>query len=86
MESQSETIAENINHNTSNLCSEQFVQMNFEHFPFSQFDHNDTTNNKTEEFKNYEGYFPFIPNDLQGHPPLINIHSSSFNQTMDLRI
>ena len=53
---------------------------------FSQFDHNDTSNNKNEEFKNYEGYFSFIPNDLKGPPPISNIPSSSFNQTMDLRI
>ena len=53
LESQSKTVAENLNPNTSNLCSEQFVQTNFENFPFSQFDHNDTTNNKNEEFKNY---------------------------------
>ena len=86
LESQSKTVAENINPNTSNLCSEQFVQANFEHFPFSQFDHNDPTINKNEDFKNYEGYFPFISNDLGGPPPISNIHSSSFNQTMDLII
>ena len=51
---------------------------------FSQLYHNDTSNNKNEEFKNYEGYFSFIPNDLKGPLPISNIPSSSFNQTMDL--
>ena len=46
LEYQYETFAGNLNPNTSDLCSEQFVQTNFEHFLFSQFDHNNTTNNK----------------------------------------
>ena len=46
LESQFEIMEENLNYNNSNLCNEQFVQTNFEHFLFSQFDHNNTTNNK----------------------------------------
>ena len=76
LESQSETIAKNLNPNTSNLCNEQFVQMNFEHFPFCQFVHNDPIINKNEDFKNYKGDFPFIPNDLKGPMPISNICSS----------
>ena len=60
--------------------------MNFEHLSFSQFDHNDPTINKNEDFNNYKGDFTFIPNGLKGPPPISNIRSSSFNPTMDLRI
>ena len=42
----SQNFEENLNPDTFDLCNEQFVQTNFEHLSFSQFDHNDLGNNK----------------------------------------